>query len=70
MKQTWKTINNFIGKGQNIPWTIKLRMSVELFLQTYEDISNKFSDFVVNTWPKLASDIHNSGKTFTIILRM
>ena len=29
-----------------------------------QDISNKFNDFFVNIGPKLASDIHNTGKNY------
>ena len=33
MKQTGRTINNVIGKGQKNPYTVSLRMSVTMCLQ-------------------------------------
>ena len=64
MKKTWKTINNVIGKGQKQSLRHKFKDECGSILTNPQDISNKFNDFFVNIGPKLASDIHNTGKNY------
>ena len=64
MKKTWKTINNVIGKGQKQSLRHKFKDECGSILTDPQDISNKFNDFFVNIGPKLASDIHNTGKNY------
>ena len=64
MKQTWKTVNNIIVKGQKQSLHHKLMDECGSILTNPQDISNKFNDFVVNIGTKLASHIHNTGKNY------
>ena len=64
MKKTWKTINNVIGKGQKQSPHSKFKDECGNVFTDPQNISNKFNDFFVNIGPKLASNIHNTGKNY------
>ena len=62
MKQTWRTINNVIGKGQKQSSYSKFKVECDNVFTNPQDISNKFNEFFVKIGPELASNIHNTGK--------
>jgi len=64
MRQTWKTINNVMGRGkkQNLPNKFKDKNG-----ETITDpinIANEFNNFFVNVGPDLAANIQNTGKNY------
>ena len=63
-KQTWRTINNVIGKGQKQSSYSKFKDECDNVFTNPQDISNKFNEFFVNIGPELASNIHNTGKNY------
>ena len=64
MKQTWRTINKVIGKGQKQSSYSKFKDEYDNVFTNPQDISNKFNDFFVNIGPELAANIHNTGKNY------
>ena len=64
MKQTWRTINNVIRKGQKKSSYSKFKDECDNVFTNPQDISNKFNEFFVNIGPELASNIHNTGKNY------
>ena len=64
MRQTWKTINNVIGRVQKPNLADQYRHDSGTIITDPSVISNEFNDFFVNIGPKLASHIHNSGKNY------
>ena len=64
MKQTWRTINNVIGKDQKQSSYSKFKDECDNVFTNPQDISNKFNEFFVNIGPELASNIHNTGKNY------
>ena len=64
MKQTWKTINNVIGRGKKQSAQSKFKAEDGSSVTNPKEISNQFNDFFVNVGPKLASSIQNTGKQY------
>jgi hypothetical protein len=60
MKQTWKTINNILGRGKSQRLQKKFKDEDGNIFCNPEDISNQFNNFFVNVGPKFASDIPNT----------
>jgi hypothetical protein len=69
MRQTWKTINNVIGRTQKQTLSEQYKRESGTIITDPTVISNEFNDFFVNVGPKLASQIHNSGKNYYDYLR-
>ena len=65
-----ETIKNVIGKGQKQSLHSKFKDECGSVFTDPQDISNKFNDFFVNIGPKLASNIQNTVKIITIILKV
>ena len=71
MKQTWNTKNDVLGRGKKKKQSTQNKFKDDngnVFINT-EDISNQFNDFFVNIGPKLASNIHSSGKNYNDYLK-
>ena len=64
MKQTWNTINSVLGRGKKQSTQNKFKDDDGNVVIDPESISNQFNDFFVNIGPKLASNIHSSGKNY------
>jgi hypothetical protein len=64
MKQTWKTINNIIGRGKKQQTQSKFKTDSDRNISDPQDICNCFNDFFVNVGPNLASKIQRSGKEY------
>ena len=64
MKQTWKTINNIIGRGKKQSLQSNFKDESGKVLTNPQDIANSFNDFFVNIGPKLASNIQHNGKNY------
>jgi len=64
LRQTWRTINDIIGKTKNNSVHSKFKDESGNMLSDPKDISNKFNTFFVNIGPKLASNINNTGKKY------
>ena len=64
MRKTWKAINNVLGRSQKQTSQSKFRDECGNCITNSEDISNGFNDFFVNIGPKLASEIHSTGKNY------
>ena len=64
MKQTWRTINNVIGKCQKQSSYSKFKDECDNVFTNPQDISNKLNEFFVNIGPELAANIHNTGKNY------
>ena len=69
MKQTWNTINSVLGRGKKQSTQNKFKDDNGNVFVNPEDISNQFNDFFVNVGPKLASNIHSSGKNYLDYLK-
>ena len=68
MRQTWKTINNVIGRTQKAKLSEQYKRNSGAIITDPKEIANDFNDFFINVRLKLASEIHNSGKkTITTI---
>jgi len=64
MKQTWKIINNIIGRSKNRSFECKFKTNDGNIITNPQHICNHFNDFFVNVGPELASKIHHSGKDY------
>jgi hypothetical protein len=64
MKQTWKAINNVLGRGKQQITQSKFKDDLGNVLTDSTEIANKFNDFFVDIGPKLASKIENTGKRY------
>ena len=64
MKQTWRTINNVIGKCQKQSSYGKFKDECNNVFTNPQDISSKFNDFFVNIGHELGSNIHNTDKKY------
>ena len=64
MRQTWKTINDVIGRTQKQGISDQFKRVSGSIITDPTVISNEFNDFFVNVGPDLASRIHNTGKPY------
>ena len=64
MRQTWKTINNVIGRAQKQTLSDQFKRDSGTIITDPTVISNKFNDFFVNVGPNLASRIQSTGKQY------
>ena len=64
MRQTWKTINNVIGRAQKQTISDQFKQNSGTIITDPTAISNEFNDFFVNVGPNLASKIQSTGKHF------
>ena len=64
MRQTWKTINNVLGRAQKQGLSNQFKRNTGTIITDPTVISNEFNDFFVNVGPALASQIHNTGKNY------
>jgi len=64
MKQTWKTINDIIGRGKTKDAKKKFKTDSGSHITNPQEITNHFNNFFVNIGPDLASNIRNSGKDY------
>ena len=66
IRQTWKTINDIIGRCKSVSQKKKSTFKTDdgYVVNEPDKISNSFNDFLVNIGPKLASGIKHSGKDY------
>ncbi len=64
MKETWKTINNVIGKQKKQTVQTNFKDKQNKILTDPVEISNRFNDFFVQVGPELASNIQSTGKKY------
>ena len=64
MRETWKEINNILGKHNKHSAQSKFKDDSGNIISNSQEIANKFNEFFVNVGPKLASEIHNEGKKY------
>ena len=64
IKQTWKTINDVIGKGNTKKQQTTFKNDEGNRVSDPECISSCFNNFFVNIGPKLALDINHAGKDY------
>ena len=64
MRQTWKTINNVIGRAQKQTLSHQFKRNSGTIITDPTVISNEFNDFFVNVGPNLASKIQSTGKHY------
>ena len=64
IKDTWKNINNMIGRKKNNTQQSSFKMNETEKINEPKTISNAFNDFFVNIGPKLAANIQHSGKNY------
>ena len=63
MRQTWKTINNVMGRGQKDSLPDQFKDGNGILITDPKNIANKFNNFFVNVGPDLAANINSTGKT-------
>ena len=64
MRQTWKTINNVIGRAQKQTLSDQFKRNFGTIITDPTAISNEFNDFFVNVGPNLVSKIRSTGKHY------
>ena len=64
MRQTWKTINNVMGRGQKDSLPDQFKDGNGILITDPKNIANKFNNFFVNVGPDLAANINSTGKTY------
>ena len=64
MKETWKTINNVIGRGQRRALSKQFKNQSGEMITDSKCIADEFNDFFVNVGPNLAAKINSTGKSF------
>ena len=64
MKKTWQSINEIIGRNKSKKQQESFKTEENDIIIDPERISDQFNNFFVDIGPKLASNIHHSGKEY------
>ena len=67
MKETWKTINNVIGRGQRRALSKQFKNQSGEMITDSKCIADEFNDFFVNVGPNLAAKSTVLVRVFMII---